>query len=105
MRAPKRKVKVEESPSEEEDEEESFDQPPKKKQPIKKTKDNSRDDMMEFEGKMINKKDLKKVLKREQLVRKQHKQNMNKYMEDDTLDEELLKDSEMSLYSRPSKMP
>ena len=42
----------------------SYEKKPQKKIREKQSRDKSRDDMMEFEGKMIYKKDLKKVLKR-----------------------------------------
>lgn len=92
---------------EDEDQEQSYEQPPVKKKVKTKVKvpQMEMDDTMEFEGKRIYKKDLKKVLKRQKILAKQKNQNMNKYLEDDTLDEQLLKDSELSIYSQSGKMP
>ena len=92
---------------EDEDQEQSYEQPPVKKKVKTKVKvpQMEMDDTMEFEGKRIYKKDLKKVLKRQKILAKQKNQNMNKYLEDDTLDEQLLKDSELSIYSQSAKMP
>ena len=92
---------------EDEDQEQSYEQPPVKKKVKTKVKvpQMEMDDTMEFEGNRIYKKDLKKVLKRQKILAKQKNQNMNKYLEDDTLDEQLLKDSELSIYSQSAKMP
>ena len=92
---------------EDEDQEQSYEQPPVKKKVKTKVKVPQMEmvDTMEFEGKRIYKKDLKKVLKRQKILAKQKNQNMNKYLEDDTLDEQLLKDSELRIYSQSGKMP